>query len=105
MTWTSVEGAYAYAICKNGEVVGFTKSNTFRPQNVADSDVFSIRVANSMGGLGLASNTLSGATGIRSIDAGTANGQPLYDLSGRRLNNQRPAKGIYIKKGKKVVVK
>lgn len=31
--------------------------------------------------------------------------QPMYDLSGRRVNTVKPASGIYVKQGKKIVVK
>ena len=43
------------------------------------------------------------ATGIRSIDNGQLTIDNYYDLSGRRV--AKPTKGIYVKNGKKVVVK
>lgn len=43
-----------------------------------------------------------GCTGIEMVEESTGNG-PIYDLSGRRVN--RPTKGIYIKDGKKLILK
>ena len=40
--------------------------------------------------------------GIGGVSAGVAGHGAYYDLSGRRV--ERPAKGIYIKDGKKVAV-
>jgi hypothetical protein len=72
-------------------------ANDFRSRNPNDYFVFA------SGPL-----TVSGATGIRSnsID----NGQLImdncwYDLNGRQLSGKPAAKGIYINKGKKVVIK
>ncbi len=46
---------------------------------------------------------VSGYTGIRTIEAGAAASGVTYDLSGRQV--VRPAKGLYILNGKKVVLK
>lgn len=43
------------------------------------------------------------ATGVRAIDNGQLTIDNYYDLSGRRVD--KPTKGIYVKNGKKVVVK
>ena len=42
-------------------------------------------------------------TGIQVIDASDNDKDTIYDLNGRRL--EQPSKGIYIKKGKKFIVK
>jgi len=42
-------------------------------------------------------------TSIMDIQPSTLNAQPIYDLSGRRVQN--PTKGLYIVNGKKVVIK
>lgn len=50
--------------------------------------------------------TVTAATGIKAIDNGqpaTDSAEDYYDLSGRRV--AQPAKGIYVKNGKKIVVK
>lgn len=45
------------------------------------------------------------ATPIQEVDADKEDHTILYDLQGRRLNGQVTKKGLYIKKGKKLVVK
>jgi len=47
--------------------------------------------------------TAGEATGIAGVSTETADGEACYDLSGRRV--VKPAKGLYIMGGKKVVVK
>ncbi len=46
---------------------------------------------------------ISSSTGINDIQTPTAVSTKIYDLSGRQVNN--PTKGLYIQKGKKVVIK
>nr|MCR5366621.1 hypothetical protein [Prevotella sp.] len=45
----------------------------------------------------------NGGTGIKSIWAGEGDNAKIYDLKGRRV--VQPSKGLYIKNGKKYVVK
>jgi hypothetical protein len=45
----------------------------------------------------------NGGTGIKSIWAGEGDNAKIYDLNGRRV--EQPSKGLYIKNGKKYVVK
>ena len=47
------------------------------------------------------------ATGVRSVDNGqlTMDNDVWYDLNGRKLNRKPTTKGVYIKNGKKVVIK
>lgn len=44
-------------------------------------------------------------TGINGTTAATAGEAGLYDLNGRRVDTLRAAKGLYIKNGKKVIIK
>ena len=49
-----------YAICKNGKVVAFTNDNSYTiPADANDSDRYSIRAANEMGGLGMPSTEVT----------------------------------------------
>lgn len=52
LTWTMDDSALLYAVCKNGMVVDFTLSNSYKIKNRKKSDVWSVRAANQMGGLG-----------------------------------------------------
>lgn len=66
--WPAVDGASAYAVFKNGELAGITTTTTFTtPDNKGD---YTVRAANSMGGLG-AAGIATGGAGINGIDADT----------------------------------
>ena len=52
ISWSPVDGAIAYAIFCNGNLVALTSDSSYTPTNVSDSDIYTIRSANSMGGLG-----------------------------------------------------
>lgn len=55
---------------------------------------------------GTLSYTMGTATGINSVKAAKTNDATWYDISGRKVsNNLKPAPGLYIHNGKKVVVK
>lgn len=82
----------------NGELTG-TQTATARRMTRADietlPDVIDI-VWQSAG---------SETTGIRPTPAPSLNGGEWYDLSGRRLNGRPTAKGIYVRGGKKFIIK
>ena len=44
-------------------------------------------------------------TSVRSIDNGQPTMDSIYDLSGRRIANGQLKKGVYVKSGRKVIVK
>lgn len=44
-------------------------------------------------------------TGIREVIDLTSNGDNVYDLSGRKIDTSHQVKGLYIKNGKKVIIK
>ena len=50
-------------------------------------------------------NTTAIGGAVRLIDKGQMINDKWYDLSGRRLSTQPTAKGVYIRNGKKVVIK
>ncbi len=52
LTWDEQKGALLYAICKNGKVVDFTITNSYMLKGAKEGDVWSVRAANQMGGLG-----------------------------------------------------
>lgn len=56
ISWAASDYVLCYAICKNGKVVAFTNDNSYTiPADATDSDRYSIRAANEMGGLGMPS--------------------------------------------------
>ncbi len=56
LTWELSDYAFCYAVCRNGKVVAFTNENEYAiPSDAAADDFFSLRAANEMGGLGVAS--------------------------------------------------
>ena len=103
LSWTAVEGAYCYAVCLNGSVVGFTRDNSYQLTDGQGGEV-TIRSANVMGGLGEASNSVS-TDGIRTITHGDPqnNGQ-LYNIAGQRIITP-VTKGVYLTKGRKVILR
>ncbi len=73
LTWNASDYVFCYAICKNDKVVAFTNENSWTiPADATDEDFFSVRAANNMGGLGVASEALNknGAEGMVDIVAG-----------------------------------
>ena len=64
ITWTPVEGASAYAIFCNGKLVTITKDSSYPLDNVNLTGNFTIRSANSMGGLG----EEAGVAGLSSVE-------------------------------------
>lgn len=104
LSWNPVEGAYCYVVCKNGSVIAFTRETTYPLTEDLSTNQFTIRVANVMGGLGNASNGI-GTTDIQVIktEEGYDTSVPIYDLMGRRVLSPR-SNGVYIQKGKKIVI-
>ena len=52
ITWTPVDGVMAYAIFCNGNLVGLTAGSSYSLENYKATDIYTIRSANEMGGLG-----------------------------------------------------
>ncbi|MBR6963713.1 MAG: Ig-like domain-containing protein [Prevotella sp.] len=108
LSWTGSEYALLYAICKDGDVVGFTTDESFdistlesagaKPMKADDSSEakWSVRAANEMGGLCEAVEA-SVETGIHEV--GTAQGKAMntryYNAQGIEVDSQ--FKGVVIK--------
>lgn len=107
LTWKGNDYALNYAVCKNGSVVAFTTAESFDVSTVGttDTDVWSIRAANEMGGLNQAVKVGEDpTTGIKSATNAYDNQDGIiYNLQGVRVSKAQ--KGIYIINGKKVVMK
>jgi hypothetical protein len=53
LTWKGSDEALLYAVCKNGRVVDFTTTTSYKlPKGSRPSDIWAVRAANQMGGLG-----------------------------------------------------
>ena len=102
LSWQGSDYALLYAVCKNGSVEGFTTETTYEVSGT-DTDVWSVRAANDMGGLSDA--VAAGSTdGIKSVaNADSRQDGTIYTLQGVRVSKAH--KGIYIINGRKVVVK
>jgi len=59
LSWDAVDGALCYAVFKNNKLLGFTNSTSYTIDNTTTA-TYSVRAANTMGGLGVASTTLTG---------------------------------------------
>lgn len=57
LTWDASPRALLYAICRNGRVVDFTTTNHYVVKKERKGDVWTVRAANQMGGLGPLSPT------------------------------------------------
>ena len=52
LSWDNQKGALLYTICKNGKVIDFTTASTYKLKGAKKGDVWGVRAANQMGGLG-----------------------------------------------------
>ena len=106
-------GAIAYAIFKNGTLLGITAESSFVVEPVTETgeaaslraeatDVYTIRAANPRGGFGEAKEVSAVATGIDNVKNGQQ-ADTIYNMQGVRVSNAQ--KGVYIVNGKKVVIK
>ena len=113
--WDNSNYALLYAVCLNGNIIGFTTNNQVdvttlegaasAPRRAANAADYTVRAANEMGGLSEASAPATEATGIDNIEQAqpVINDGVIYNLQGVRVTN--PTKGIYIVNGRKVVIK
>ena len=114
ISWTPANnGAIAYAIFKNGQLLGITAESSFVVEAVAETgeaaprraeaaDKYTIRAANARGGFGEAKEVKDAATGISTVKNGQQT-DTIYNMQGVRVNNVQ--KGVYIVNGRKVVIK
>jgi hypothetical protein len=110
ITWTAVEGATGYAIYCDGElldivaadVTSYVLEQRAPGMEEASSPVYTIRVANVMGGLGEPTE-VTVADGIVNVNRETITKNQYYTLDGRLVKN--PGKGVYIVNGKKTILK
>lgn len=103
ITWAAVDGAYCYAIVRNGKVVDFTTATSYAAADM-DTASYAIRVANQRGGLGTMSNII-GTSGIDQIVSMTnATDNRMFTVSGQRVSQSHRGQ-IYIQNGVKHIAK
>lgn len=98
ITWSASNYVFVYAICKNGKVIAFTNDNSFAiPADATSDDLFSVRAANEMGGLGASSNsvTMGGETGIEdnAVEKEVVERQ-YFNTNGVRISSQQSGLNI-----------
>ena len=88
ITWAAVDGAIAYAIFNNNELVAITPDTAYAVANAADTDNYSIRAVNKMGGMGVAAPVNGLTTGIDEIEVSDADivGTDYYNLQGIKVD-------------------
>ena len=113
--WDGSNYALLYAVCLNGNVIGFTtdtqvdvttlSGSASAPRRAASAADYTVRAANEMGGLSEASAPATETDGIETIEQAqpVINNEAIYNLQGVRVD--KATKGVYIINGKKVVVK
>lgn len=89
LSWSNSDYALLYAVCLDGKVIDFTTASTYTFANGVSGSV-SVRAANAMGGLGMASDAVtmnSGtATNINGASADSVQRIDYYNMSGQKLN-------------------
>lgn len=107
ITWDAVNGASAYAVFLNGGYVAHVTDTKFAVEEPKADDVYTVKAANAMGGLGTPAAVKDLTSGIGSIAAEDEVEAVYYNLQGVRVAN--PANGLYIRvagdKAEKVIVK
>jgi pectin methylesterase-like acyl-CoA thioesterase len=99
LTWDDSNYVFCWAICKDGNVVGFATEPSY---TISGEGTWTVRAANEMGGLSEASAEASDASGILQIEKANDNTiSELFNIAGQRVNNS--FKGIVIINGKKYV--
>lgn len=95
ISWNPVEGASAYAIFSNGNLVAITTETSCPLEADIDVNSVTIRSANSMGGLGEESKI--GVSSVEKIEHGPAEAVSVvyYDLQGVEVNPS--VKGVLLK--------
>lgn len=94
ITWTPSEDAVAYAIFnKEGELLTITTENSYNLPK-ADNDVFVIRAANKMGGLGEGAE-ISATSGLENIEAAEIISSVYYNVQGMKVDSNY--KGLVIR--------
>lgn len=97
-------GMSACALFKNGEFVGISTNGTFENINIDPTkDTLTIRTANQRGGFGPEADVEGTATSIEKINNADKTISTIYNLNGQRVKNA--VKGLYIKDGRKVVIR
>lgn len=99
LTWDDSNYVFCWAICKDGNVVGFATEPSY---TISGEGSWTVRAANEMGGLSEASAEASDASGI--LQVGKTNEKTTneyFNIAGQRVS--QATKGIFIVNGKKVV--
>ena len=104
VTWTAVDGAIAYALFQNDELITITEETSYNVDVNPGLHRLTIRSANAHGGFGPEAH-VAGTTDIQKVKTTkTTTGEDvIYNLQGVRVKN--PGKGIYIINGKKTVIR
>lgn len=93
ITWDNSDYVLCWAVCKNGKVIAFTTKPTYTVEG--DTDGYTIRAANEMGGLSEAV-AVKGSSGITSVSADTEIvNTTYYNMQGSMVDASY--KGVIIK--------
>lgn len=100
LTWEAAQGATAYAIVCNNEIVDIVNASTTSYAVSDASATYAVRAANGMGGFGEAIKVGEAGTGIKDTVSDNEKETIIHTLGGVRINKVG-GKGIYIINGKK----
>lgn len=95
LKWTAPDGAIAYAIFYDGELVEITGETSYTITE-SDESLYTVRAANSMGGFGNEAS-ITEVTAIKNVEATAGDGQTsyYYNLQGQKVGSTE--KGVLIK--------
>ena len=82
LTWTASDYVFCYAVCLNGKVVAFTNDSQYQlPADATEDDFYSVRAANEMGGLGVASKGINCNGTYSGVEENTTMGAELINTA------------------------
>ena len=102
LSWENSDYTLLWAVCKDGNVIGFTTTPTY---TVQENGSYTVRAANEMGGLSAASTVVNvvAATGISLQTSPITHQTSIYNLAGQKVGTDY--KGLVIKNGRKFIQK
>ena len=82
VVWEVSDYVFCYAVCRNDKVVAFTNEGRYDiPADATAEDFFSVRAANEMGGLGVASVGINNEGTFSGVNENTTLGAELVDTA------------------------
>lgn len=92
-----------YNVYRDGQLIGSTETNGYQDVMPGDGAEYQVSVVYATAESPLSEKLGFGTLGISDIRTADSPRAPLFDLQGRRV--ERPAKGLYVRQGRKMIVR